>query len=192
MLYNLGNILSPKARQAEKTDTRQAIRRQEPDERRRKSGEREEEQELFSTEDGTILSIPALRAFLEDFLKSLPEEKTEEQAARDKQEALHKDALKVGHDFNKKRPQTGDMAHAMGAYQSAAKSGREDASFSKGNTAQTAENLGLHASEVRSIHTLLEDLKILSKQGIEDLTIERSTSFLQSLINAVEKLKSQN
>lgn len=189
MFYALGNIFSPKTRHAESTDTRQAIRRQDPDDQRRPNNEREEEAELFNEKDDTIVSITALRAFLENFLKSLPSDEQGEKTEKEKNKNLAEDALKVGHDFNKKRPVEGKMKQAMGAYQSAAKSGAETKRFSTSDTKQTAENLGLQASEVRTIHTLLEDLKILSERGIEELVIERSTSFLQSLVNAVEKIK---
>lgn len=192
MFYTLGNILSPKARHAEGTDTRQEIRRQDPDEQRRSNQDHEDEPELFSSEDDTIVSIIDLRAFLENFLKSLPSEKTDEEKAESKQKEMAEDALKIGHDFNKKRPITGNMVHAMGAYQSAAKSGAETKRLSTDDTKRAAENLGLEASEVRTIHTLIEDLKVLSDRNIDDLTIERSTSFLQSLVNAVAKTKVQN
>ena len=57
MFYTLGKILSQQTRHAESTDTRKEIRRQDPDEQRRKNGEREDEDELFTSEDNTIVSI---------------------------------------------------------------------------------------------------------------------------------------
>lgn len=188
MFYTLDKIFSFKPRHAEVTDTRQAIRRQEKDRQRQGDDDQQKEQELFLSEDNTVVSIDALCAFLETFLKSLPEEENEK-TPREQGENLAKSALKVGHDFNKKRPVPGDVKQAMGAYESAAFSGREQKTLQSEDAKIAAENLGLQAHEVRIIHKLIEDLKFLSKQNVSELIIERGPSFLESLVAAVEKAK---
>ncbi|MCB1532249.1 MAG: hypothetical protein KDJ35_05200 [Alphaproteobacteria bacterium] len=190
MFYTLGKILSQTPRQAEQTDTRQEIRRHDPDQQRRKKGETEDEAELLALEDDTTVSITALRAFLQEFLKSLPPEQREGESQDGNQENMpEKDTPKMGHDFNKERPVNGAMAQATGAYKTAAQSGHEDTKFKKGSAQETAENLGLDGSEIRTIHTLINDLKALSAQGYEELVLERNATFLQSLVAAVDKLK---
>ena len=49
--------------------------------------------------------------------------------------------------------------------------------------------LDLSAADIRTIHTLIEDLKNLNDAGVEILHIERAASFLESLVTAVNKIK---
>ncbi len=195
MFSTLNNVFGvQKPRHAENADTRQEINRQDPDEQKRKDNEQDEEVALFSEDDNAAVSIDALHAFLESFLKSLPPEKGAQQfdpKTTDDQKSAS--ALAVGRDFNQKRPMSGDVAQAMGAYKHAAKGSSGNTEnikrVSVSEAKQAGENLGLQSSEVRDIHKLLEDLKILSDRNIETLVIERSDTFLNGLINAVEKSK---
>lgn len=191
MFSALGNIFSPKPRQAENTDTHLGIRRHDPDQEQRRKKKESDDQDLFVNEDNATVSVSALSSFLANFLKSLPAENASKAPAQ-KTDSSEQESIEISDEAERtpeKRPATGEGAQAMSAYQSASQSTVEPAGFSTEDTRQAAESLGLHASEVRTIHQLLDDLKILSERGIENLVIERSSSFLQSLVNAVEKAK---
>lgn len=186
MFSTLGSIFTEKPRQAENTDTRQGIRRQDPDqEGRKKKRGHKEEPEFFGTEDDTSVSIDALRVFLVNFLKSLQKETETPNATMP--ETVQKDVLESGKPEQEK-PRTGPLAQAAGVYAQTAQASEKQSLSIKHNPEADIHD-GLEATEVRTIHRLLDDLQELSDRNIEYLVIERSTSFLQSLHDAVEKTK---
>jgi hypothetical protein len=187
MFSALGNILVNKPRQAETTDTRQGIRRHDPEHERKKNKKRDSDGPVgFDEDDSAIVSVAALRVFLENFLKS-----TENAApAESKKEENSSETIPYAQDAAAEpaRP-SGQAAHAAHAYQHSARTGENTYSAADGQASETvAQSLGLSSAEVRTIHTLLEDLKNISDRKIEYLHIERSESFLQSLVEAVKKI----
>lgn len=71
MFSTVGSIFTKKPRHAEKTDTRQAIRRQEREQNRDSSASSEGESSLsFNEDDNAMVSIGALRLFLQNLIKA--------------------------------------------------------------------------------------------------------------------------
>ena len=188
MFTSIGNILGVKPRHAEQNDTRQDIQRHDPEFERRRKKKQKAEEELFGQEDGATLSIDALSVFLNKFLKELS----------DKQPSKGFNATSSGQSENKteqadspsaERPVSGKAAQAAGAYQHMAQKQHETSILGEVNE-NNADLISLDAAEIRTIHAILEDLKLLEDKDIEYIHIQRADSFLQSLVNAVNTVKS--
>jgi len=188
MFTSIGNILCVKPRHAEQNDTRQDIQRHDPEFERRRKKKQKAEEELFGQEDGATLSIDALSVFLNKFLKELS----------DKQPSKGFNATSSGQSENKteqadspsaERPVSGKAAQAAGAYQHMAQRQHETSILGEVNE-NNADLISLDAAEIRTIHAILEDLKLLEDKDIEYIHIQRADSFLQSLVNAVNTVKS--
>ncbi len=173
-------------RHAENADARLDIRRQDPDEKRRKGEKEEDSKDPLEQEDKTSVSLSALQAFLKNFLKSLEDSPSEQK--NDASPAHISKALNA----QAKAPHSQKATKAQNAYATAARTTTPENDFSAKEAQKAASSLGLSSEEVRTIHTLLEDLEALSKQGIINLEIQRSSTFLQSLVSAVEKTKEPN
>jgi hypothetical protein len=188
MFNALGNIFSIKPRQAEQTDTRQGIQRHDPDyERPRK--EKPPEKENDFTQDGATVSVKALRIFLENFIKNGAEEnapgaKTQNPAPQDP--AIQTETNPA---INEKQAKSSPAAYAASSYQNTAQANEKSAILLETTDAAGGPPLDLSAADIRAIHALIEDLKILNAANIEYLRIERAASFLESLRNAVNKVK---
>lgn len=177
-------------RQAEQTDARLGIRRDEKHEdgRKKEHEEKEPSAEGGFDEGRPTVSVAALIAFLEGLVQTL----------RMKALPLPTPDYVVPvilppQDKGSSLPQGGygsAPAHAASAYRNVAegKNLRQDGADSSSSasfvTAGQAETLS--AEDVRAIHNLLESLKTLR---VETLTIEKAPTFLQSLSNAVERAK---
>lgn len=179
MFSHIGNIFAPGPRQAEHSDTRQDIRRHDPDQERRRQKRKKAEDELFQDDHTASVSVTALRAFLENFLKSLKTSET----------AQPVDQTDITPPPQQGRQPSGQNAYAASAYQHVAEARAPKSSMLEGVDDTTAPAIQLDASEVRTIHTLLEDLKILQERKIEHIRIVRHESFLQSLVEAVHAIK---
>ena len=196
MFSNFSNIIGHKPRQAETTDTRLGIKRHDPDQQPRKKKKRSDKNPIgFDEDDSAMVSIEALRLFLQNFLKSnetdTPEQKTESQNAETATEQKASMSTAADQPQTSDSPRDGQAAQAASAYQhSAETSPKSTFSAADGSDTETiAQSLGLGSDEIRTIHSLLDDLKILSDRKVEYLRIERSDSFLHSLVNAVAKIK---
>jgi hypothetical protein len=178
MFSNFGNIFITKPRHAETADTRLGIRHYEPDQERRKKDEKPEPVSVFDTDDSATVTIDALRAFLENFLKSMTAEKKDGgKFVAPAEPQPTQNSAPVNHD--------GAAARAVGVYQHVAQ--KVDRTATPEVHADVAATPLLKAADIRTIYKLIEDLKPLSDRGIEYLTIERSDSFLNSLVAAVAK-----
>ncbi len=187
MFSTFGNIFVTRPRHAETTDTRQGIRRHDPDqESRRKKGEGETSDALFDTDDSATVTVEALRIFLENFLKSLDVKKPENARTNP---AVAEPQTSPEIPTSPAQPVDGEAAKAAGVYQHVAQKVDRTAAPPAPESMETAPSADmlLAASDIRAIHKLLEDLKLLAARGIDYLTIERSDSFLNSLIAAVAK-----
>lgn len=192
MFSSIGQIFQVQPRQAENSDTRQHIQRHDPDFERKKNKKQEEKEELFP-EDGATVSVQALRIFLENFLKSLSEGKDKPQSAaqpnNQEQGRFSWDEDEPAQPAQTPRPVSGQAAHAAGAYQSMARVQQKTSLLEGGEGINEAPLIKLEASEVRTIHQILEDLKDVEAKKIEYIRIERGESFLKSIAAAVEKIK---
>lgn len=189
MFSNFGNLFITRPRQAEHTDTRLGIRRHEPEQegRRKKDGE-QKENPGFETDDNATVTIEALRVFLENFLVSLQPQKSDGKTGGGQKITAPQNHTP---ESSPGRPHPdGEAAKAAGVYQHVAQKVDRTAPSATAHTQdETPPPVELAAADVRAIHQLLADLKPLGARGVEYLVIERSDSFLGSLIAAVEKAK---
>lgn len=178
-------------RQAEQTDARLGIRRDEKHEGgSRKQPERKDssEEEAFD-EARPVVSVAALVAFLEGLVQTLrrkaPSPPTPDfvvpAVLPPRETASRSDEWGKG---------AAAPAHAASVYKSVAggmSSHPEDAGDSGGASLPlSGQTEALSVEDVRAILVLLEKLKALRA---ETLTIEKAPTFLQSLSNAVERAK---
>lgn len=189
MIPIIGNIFAPQnthgePRHAENADTRQEIKRHDPDQERNRHKRDAQEDDPFQDENSTIISVEALRVFLDNFLKSLNEEDDGMQETPPPSPPTEN----TQHARAETLRASGKAAIAANAYQSMARRQR-NTSLLKDSDMNHAPDIKLEASEMRVIHTLLDDLKMLSEKNIEYLRIEREGSFLQSIVNAVRAIQ---
>ncbi|MCB1720297.1 MAG: hypothetical protein KDI11_00910 [Alphaproteobacteria bacterium] len=187
MFSELSKILPIKPRQAEHADTRQDIQRHDPDyERHHSKKDQTEEQELYET--GATVAVEALQHFLEEFLRNNPEEKG--QPGQKKETPPFSETQKQNAALPPSPPSHANpTARAASAYQTMAAANEKSTVLLETTDQAGGPPLDLSAADIRTIHTLIEDLKTLNDAGIEILHIERAASFLESLVTAVNKIK---
>ena len=182
MYSRLDPIFQSLPRQAENTDTRQGIRREEKtgDEGRKGSKEKEEPpSELW--EDSTVVSVRALRAFLTGLVaNSTPKGHADIQvsAAAVPPPAPHRE-----------HPPT-EAARAAKAYKTMYYTGQKEHQPPLPTPPVSESSVKLSPEEEHIIHKLIADIDILAARGIETLNIRKSDSFLQSLVDAAALLLS--
>lgn len=191
MFSQLGPLFKTTFRQAESTDTRQDIKHYEKDDGRKKREQEDRQETSEFWEDTTSVSTEALRTFLVNFLKTIPEEadgRLSESAPEAPEEKIQE----------YRAPKTSVTARALHAYQSMNEKTHTGSPPPRPepenmpDTAQSADGVSLlPGSDVRIIHTLIDDLKTLSEGGLETLTIQKADSFLDSLVTAVNLEKSR-
>ena len=189
MFSQLGPLFKTTFRQAESNDTRLEIPHDEREKRRRKE-EEEDKKEGSSDlwEDNTSVTVPALKAFLVNFLKTLPGQ-SDNTALNKKQETDHYSARPK----EKIRPTNTQNAKAVRAYQSMAEKTRENAPIAQEHTTEKIEPTAdlLQSQELRDLYQLISDLEELEKAGVQNLQIEKADSFIDSMKNAVKLRKSK-
>lgn len=185
MFSQLGPLFKTTFRQAESNDTRQKIPHEERDNHAKKQND-EENKETSSNlwEDNTSVSIEALRAFLINFLSTMPEA---QQSTNTKQ---IKDKKFSKRPPESKRPTNTKNAKAVRAYQSMAAQSRTTSP--PPNPPETTNRVEptadlLESKELRDIYKLIDNLDILSGKNITMLNIQKADTFVESLKNAVEK-----
>ncbi|MFK7839273.1 MAG: hypothetical protein AB8B83_02990 [Bdellovibrionales bacterium] len=186
MFNTINNIFGTKPRQAEQNDTRQDIQRHDPEFERRRRKKKQNNEDLMPEDGGANVSIDALEIFLNKFLKELSEKSIKSFNA-----TSDSDENKALKENNPPKPEhlSGSAAQAAQAYQHSAES-QHSHSLLGDITESNADLISLEASEIRTIHALLGDLKLLKNKNIEYIHIERAESFLNSLVNAVNTVKS--
>ncbi|NCO03775.1 MAG: hypothetical protein GW903_06255 [Alphaproteobacteria bacterium] len=179
MFSNLGPLFKTVFRQAESTDTRQAIRREEKEQGR---GNKEAQEDTHISvnlwEDNTSVSVTSLQAFLIDFLK--------DKTFSDKADISNQMAP---FQTQQQKPQNTFVARATNAYQTMAEQTQKPPRAPQIEEISTADLV--ESEEVRKIYTLIEDLELLSRKGIDSLYIEKAESFVESLRQAVRVAKSK-
>ena len=200
MFSGITNIFKPAPLKTEKTDTRQEIKRHEPEYEQRKEGKRKKTaQEIFG-EDGATVSVDALQLFLENFLKSQNVKADDAFAAASTnapRQAPDPETL-TGEDSDDDEytppelpsPGSGTAAYAAQMYQSMSHKIEEKsrAHILANASLEDGPEIALSPSDVRIIHNLLKDLKKLEVREIHYLHIERQDDFLQSIVDAVAKV----
>lgn len=192
MFSKLGPLFRTTFRQAESNDTRQHIPHQEIDKARRKQEDSEKklsDDELW--EDNTIVTVPALRTFLINFMKTLPEAENQDFSDIEKPPT---DPIKA-RPHEQIRPTNTQNAKAVRAYQSMAAQ-----SATSNTTDEQNQNLTyrrppsadmVKSKELRDIYSLIDDLDIIERHGIKNLTIIKAGTFIESLKKAVLLAKSK-
>lgn len=186
MFSQLGPLFRTHLRQAEKSDARLEIRRDE----KQGQGKRQEEEQEDSAgsdlwEDSTNVSVEALKTFLIQFLKSRGDEVPEAPEA-----ASDSETVTLTPEY--RPPASNRAAQAVRAYGAMATQ-PPPAPPPAEQAAQPVDLVSLLAAdEVRTMHVLITELEALSRQGVQTLTIEKADTFLEALVLAVraEKLKS--
>lgn len=168
-------------RQAERADTRQDIRRQEDrDGRKKDNGGRDGEGDSGQGEDSAVVSVRALKIFLENMMAA--------SAAPEKAWMAPVPAASSpgGADAGTVPPLSrSEAARAARAYGRGAEQDRP--AMPEGQPALPA--LALTAEETQVIRTLADDLAVLEKAGVEALHIRPDGGFLQSLAAAAAAAK---
>ena len=168
-------IPTARDQKTQQTDTREEIRRHDPDQERKK-GEHKgfaEEQGIFG-DDQTEVSVQSLETFLPMLLKNYGGK----QPSPDKVEA------------SEKIDQTNPNARAAGAYARMAKYGPSPECPSveietQEGSGQEDSNPKLSKSEIQAIHRLQNDVAKLKAKGVHAIYINKAGTFLESLQNGV-------
>ncbi len=192
MFSNLAQIVA-KPRHAENADTRHDIRRHDPEQEQRSKKEKGERHSTFDTYDNAVVSVEALRMFLENFLQSLTSGSAGENVNLSAQgfNTGFNAGINAGNDnpndnSGSETPRTVDAqaSRAASVYQTGAKTAPR-VRIPVGNA--PAQGSLVDNEDVRRIHGLLRDTAVLQSRGIEYLTIEQRDTFLDSLAAAVAK-----
>jgi hypothetical protein len=186
----LGPLFKSQLRQAEKSDARLEIRRDEKQEHGKKQ---EQEEEAVDTsalwEDSTAVSVEALKAFLVEFLKSRGDEVPEapETSAVETDIALTPEYRPP---VNTRTAQAVKAYGAMAA-QTAAPAPPPEPLENKASEEPIDLVSLLKADEVRTMHVLITELDMLSRKGVQTLIIEKADTFLEALVLAVRLEKTK-
>jgi len=167
-----------KPRHAETADTRQEIKRHDPDQPGRRNEREETEDDGIFGDDSAVVSVSALEVFLKNFLKSMAEEK---ESKNEEAGIIKPPAPQTPRPSQP--PKNSPAARAASAY------GRSSITQSVSPAAPSPEAIEalLGGEDVRIIHGLLDNITKLKKKNVEYISIEKNQSFLLSLKAAVEK-----
>ena len=184
MFNALGSIFSARPRRAEQSDTRQSIQRHARSDQRRRRQSGRKVGGPFTGEDATVC-VAALRLFLENFV--------ENSGARSKISPATGLAAPGRADNARPRSESGHApgpaAHAASSYANAAQAGAPGAILIETTDSASGPRLELSAADIRTIYALIADLHILKAHNIEYLQIGHAASFLDSLVEAVRRVK---
>lgn len=197
MFSQLGPLFKTTFRQAESNDTRQKIPHEERDPPQRDKDDKEEKiDDDVLWQDSTTVSIAALRNFLINFLNTMPEAQIIDQSMDPNFETSDIDEVhvpQVNRPKERERPTNTHNAKAVRAYQAIANKTQEG----RANTPQTQSGPTyrkppsadqIENKELRDIYQLIDNLEILSNKGVQDITIQKNGSFVESLQSSVKAL----
>lgn len=167
MFSRLDSFFVSTMRHAESADARMEIKRDEERNQGRRQNNEKEAEDTPRWEDTTVVSVPALMAFLESLIAESPQ---------NLQPSVVEKSPNV--------PQQPQAAAAAKAYQTTAGTRTQpQPSLSSGSKPL------LTPEETSTIKQLLADLEFLANRKVESLTILRSDSFLQSLVDAAARAR---
>lgn len=167
MFSRLDSFFVSTMRHAESADTRMGIKRDEERDHGRRQNQEKEKEEEPRWEDTTIVSVTALTAFLESLIAENP---------KDPEPSVKTQAA---------LPQS-QAAAAAKAYQTTADARTQP---QPQPVSSSASKPALTPEESSTIVQLLQGLKFLADRKVESLTILRSDSFLQSLVDAAARAR---
>jgi hypothetical protein len=184
-------VFTPVPRQTEEIDARMAIRRQEPDYERPKRGRKESARDEHSgSYDMATVSVEALQAFLENFVEAQEKKAAIAEEAPLIHAPLPPSEQAMQPQESSAKPHDTAAAKAAGLYRSSARR-VPSAAASEGLPIRNTQSphMDIGPEDIRTIHSLLTDLKDLSARGVQFLTIMQEESFLQSLTGAVDRIR---
>lgn len=194
MFTGFGNIFSVTSpRHAENTDAKLGLKKHEIDKDRKKKKDTQDHFSEFDLNDDMSVSAKALKVFLENVLASEEEKKHIYNSFDKAQNPKNMDAeSETSHEENTIQPRVnGESAYAAGIYQSRANydtAASMASALSKNKSLQDYSNL-MNGADIRRIHTMIEDLRVLIMGGIDDLHLEKNDTFLSALEAAIQKTK---
>lgn len=188
MFSQLGPLFKTTFRKAETNDTRLAIPHDEREKGRRKKEEEDKQASKQGPwEDEATVTVTALRAFLVNFLKTIPD--AEDGTSPESRET--EESLSV-RPPEKSRPTNTQNAKAVRAYQSMAEKTHTPAPPPQKDNEKVEPTADLlQSQELRDIHQLISDLEELENRGLQVLKIEKAATFIDGMKNAVQLAKSK-
>lgn len=196
MFSRLDPYFKTQMRQTENTDTRQAIRREEKQDSKKKDAHKDQSLDNSLWEDSSGVSVEALEAFLSQFLKDSGENPNnnsqqyqEMSPEREPNISEAPSELPEQSSTTQNAPQNTHTARALHAYQTMSYRAHPEELLL--NAEQNRASLatpqdGLSAHEIRMIHTLIDNLKTLAENNIHSVTIGQADSFLQGIEKAIK------
>lgn len=187
MFSKLDAIFRALPRQAESTDTRLGIRRDEEHEENRKNKNREEKpDETDLWQDSTVVSVAALRAFLENLAG---------EAVIPAAQPADSGGEVIALSSSSAQELTPPSPAALAAQTYKATAQRAENSTPPlppaGRSEPQTAGIDLSLDEVRVMHALTDDLAFLTEKGVMQLNIPRGESFLKSIMDAVTRAKKE-
>ncbi|PJB69725.1 MAG: hypothetical protein CO093_09815 [Alphaproteobacteria bacterium CG_4_9_14_3_um_filter_47_13] len=179
MYSRLDPIFKTQIRPVESLDTRQAIRQQNRTDGQGKQHEdkkNKNDEDLW--EDHTTLSTRAIKSFLEQLVK---ETKIQNRPVQNEENIDFTNTLRQG------LPLQTDNSRAAQAYERTYRTTHKEEEVLP--VPEDSLSIELELEEIRVIHKLIEDLERILGQHIESITLTKRDSFLQSLVEAVEAIK---
>lgn len=180
MFSQLGPLFKTQFRKTEKNDTRQHIPHEEHDAAQKKYKGEKEKEAAPKWEDEATVSVASLRAFLIDFLKTLP-------GAKDSGiDLTNEDQNTLQRPHEPQRPSSTKNAKAVRAYQTMAKHAAPIETEKNTSPIEMNKTLDtIKSKEYRDIYKLIQSLEALSAHHVTELHIFKSRTFVESLKTAV-------
>ena len=188
MFSSLGPLFKTVFRQAEETDTRQAIRREEK-EQGQKQREQEEDNRISIDlwEDKSSVSVEALQSFLITFIKGGTYTNTPETSNKPNQSVSQETGSKPV--IEKKQAQTTVAQRAASAYEAMNAKTAPQKPVNEGDSSKIPAADRIQSAEARQIYKLIDDLESLKERGVAEIFIEPADSFVESLAIAIASKK---
>ena len=193
MFSRLDPYFKTQMRQTENTDTRQAIRREEKQDSKKKDSHKSQNTDNSLWEDSSGVSVEALEAFLSQFLEESYTEESSGFLTEQKQKTRTEEDSRINMPSENSEepamPQNTHTARALQAYQTMSYRAHPEElllNAEQNRASLTTPQNGLSTQEVRMIHALIDNLKTLAEHNIHSVTIEQADSFLQGIEKGIK------
>ncbi len=192
MFTAINNIWADAPRHAERTDTRQALQRHDPDQQGRRKHNGASKDEEPNHENTTTISIEALKTFLDTLLESkgsTPPPHTQTTQPQPEDYKIQQELDLGTTPENAPRTSSATAARAASLYKAASSAIKYNSLLKTTDTASSAPEINLNSADLITIHTIRNDLETLSHNNIKYLQIQHGKNFLNSLFTAIETAK---
>ena len=172
MFIHVDPLFKVLTRHAESTDTREDIKRKDPDqERGKQKNKHEEHQNSALWDDETDVSIEALTSFLQNLLGN-KNHIFNNNAEPEKTEKLN-------------APENAPASYAINAYQKRSGESKKIIHISEPSS-NSESDVTLSEKDIPLVEALLDDLVELKKRNVEYLIISRQGTFFNSVKDAIQ------